>query len=412
MGAIGRTTRRQVLGRGVAAGAALALTGPLVGEAAGRGRERHHRSPIRTIVIDCQENRSFDSYFGFAPWVGPYGVPQGWGQPDGNGGIVRPYHFASLSTPDIGHSWSAMHSNWDSGRMDGFYTTNGINSLGYYTQADLPFYYQLHRRFTLCVSYFCSVNGPTWPNRFYFAAGTAGGITTNGVWGYGVLDYPCILDLLEDAGVSWKIYNLGQFDDVPSGQSDNIFVFFKRFANDPRTRATDADYLHDAAHGTLPNVSFLIPSYTLHIDEHPPADVSVGMRYQQKMITALMASRQWREAAYILTYDESGGYFDHVPPPQLDAFGMGPRVPTWIISPWAKPGHLETTLYEHTSILKFIESTFELPTLASINHQFDTSTPTGADYQAAGAATTGPPAPPRDGLAYVGDLRECFRFDH
>ncbi len=408
----GRATRRQVLGRGAAAGAALALGGALPGRAvAGDHRGRRARNPLRTIVIDCQENRSFDHYFGFAPWIGPYGVPQGWGQPDGQGGIVQPYHFTSLSTPDIGHSWSAMHATWDGGRMDGFLTTNGLDSLGYYTGADLPFYYRLHRRYTLCTSYFCSVMGPTWPNRFYLAAGTSGGITTNGVWGYGVLDYPCILDLLEDAGVSWKIYNLGQFDDVPSGESDNVYVFFRRFADDPRTRATDEDYLRDAANGTLPNVSFLIPSYTLHIDEHPPADVSVGMRLQQRMIRALETSPQWRQAAYILTYDESGGYFDHVPPPQVDAFGMGPRVPTWIISPWAKPGHLEPTLYEHASILKFLERTFELPTLASINHRFDQSTPVGDDYEAAEGAASGPPAPPRDGVAYIGDFRECFTFE-
>jgi phospholipase C len=294
--------------------------------------------------------------------------------------------------------------------MNGFYTTDGENALGYYIERDLPFYYSLHRRFTLCVNYFCSVLGPTWPNRFYLAAGTSGGVTTNGVWGYGVLDYPCILDLLEEAGVSWSIYNLRHFDNVPEGESDNVYVFFKRFAFDPRTRKSGHDYLVAARRGELPNVSFLIPSFTLHVDEHPPADVRVGMRLQQEMIRALMTSPQWQRSAYVLTYDESGGFFDHVPPPEVDAYGLGIRVPTWVISPWAKPGHLEPTVYEHSSVLKLIETAFDLPTLASVNHAFDSSTPGGPNNEAAAGAATGPPAPPRDRIQWIGDLTECFSF--
>jgi phospholipase C len=410
-------TRRDALkGAGaLSAAGVLASLSPSAAAAAVRPKARRRRSPsqlpVEHIVLDCQENRSFDHYYGFAPWIDGYGVPPGWSQPDGHGGARRPHHFTSFETADIGHSWTAMHSEYNAGRMNGFYTTDGENALGYYTGDDLPFYYGLHERFTLCVNYFCSVLGPTWPNRFYLAAGTSGGITTNGVWGYGVLDYPCILDLLEEAGVSWNVYNLRHFDNVPEGESDNVYVFFKRFANDPRTRRTGHDYLNHARRGQLPNVSILIPSFTMHVDEHPPADIRVGMRLQREMITALMNSPQWQKSAYILTYDESGGFFDHVPPPQVDAFGLGIRVPTWVISPWAKPGHLEPTVYEHASVLKFIETAFDLPTLASINHQFNDSTPTGPNYEAApSGASAGPPAPPRDGVQWIGDLTECFRF--
>jgi phospholipase C len=356
------------------------------------------------VVVDMQENRSFDHYYGFAPFAGPYGVPRGYSQPDGHGGVVTPYHFASLSTPDIGHSWSAMHSQYDGGKMDGFYTTDGINCMGYYTQADLPFYYSLFKSSSLCTNYFSSLMGPTWPNRFYLAAGTSGGITTNGIWGYGVFDYPIILDLLEDAGVTWKVYNVS-FDSVPFGNTDNIFVFWKRWAHDQRTRGSKGEYLDDLRLGRLPQVSFIIPSFARGWDEHPPADVSVGMGIQQELITALMQSSAWNSSTYIVTYDEAGGYFDHVAPPQLDAFGLGVRLPTWVISPWAKPGHLEPTLYEHSSILKFIEAVFGLPTLASVNHSFDTSTPVGSNYEAGG-----PPAPPRDGRREIGSLMECFAF--
>jgi phospholipase C len=406
-------TRRSAL-KGAGLAAAAGVGAPLMRApaaiAARKPRTRRSRLPIQNIVVDCQENRSFDHYYGFAPWIGPYGVPAGYQQPDGHGGGFAPYHFTSYSTPDIGHSWTAVHNEYNGGQMNGFYTSDGPNAMGYYVERDLPFYYSLHRRFTLCVSYFCSVLGPTWPNRFYLAAGTSGGITTNGVWGYGVLDYPCILDLLEEAGVSWNIYNLRHFDNVPEGESDNVFVFFKRFAHDPRTTRSGRDYLRDCRRGELPNVSFLIPSFTLHVDEHPPADVRVGMNLQREMITALMHSPQWRKSAYILTYDEHGGYFEHVPPPEVDAYGLGIRVPTWVISPYAKPGHLEPTVYEHSSILKFIETAFDLPTLASINHAFDTSTPGGPNNEAAGAAATGPPAPPRDRITWIGDLTECFAF--
>lgn len=368
------------------------------------------RTPINHLVLDMQENRSFDTYFGFAPFAGPFGVPPGYSQPDGKGGSVTPYHFTSLSTPDIGHSWNATHGEWDQGRMDGFFTTDGINCMGYYTQADLAFYYSLFDTSTLCANYFCSLLGPTWPNRFYWASGTSGGITTNGIWGYGVFSYPMILDLLEAAGVTWKVYNIGM-DSVPFGNTDNVFVFWQNWAHDQRTRGSEGEYLSDLNTGRLPQVSFIIPSFARGWDEHPPADISVGMGIQQELITALRNSSAWSTSAYILTYDEAGGYFDHVSPLQLDAFGLGIRVPTWVISPFAKPRHLEPTLYEHSSILKFIEFNWGLPSLASVNHQFDNGTPVGTNYQAAPAgATTGPPAPPRDGEHRIGNLLECFNF--
>ena len=365
--------------------------------------------PINHIVVDMQENRSFDHYFGFAPFAGSFGVPPGYSQPDGHGGTVAPYRFTSLSTPDIGHSWNAMHNEYDGGKMDGFYTTDGLNCMGYYTQAELPFYYSLFDEFTLCANYFCSLMGPTWPNRFYLAAGTSGGITTNGVWGYGVFNYPIILDLLDAAGVTWKVYNVSM-DSIPFGNTDNIFVFWQRYAHDQRTRGSKGEYLNDLSLGRLPQVSFIIPSFARGWDEHPPADVSVGMGIQQELITALRQSSAWTSSAYLLTYDESGGYFEHVPSAQLDAYGLGIRVPTWVISPFAKKRHLEGTLYEHTSILKFIETVFDLPTLASVNHQFDASTPGGPNNAASNGQAVGPPAPPRDGRPEIGNLMECFSF--
>ena len=366
------------------------------------------RNPIQHVIVDLQENRSFDHYYGFAPFAGKAGVPAGYTQPDGNGGTIAPYHFTSLTTPDIGHGWNATHAEYDSGAMDGFYTTDGINCMGYYTAGDLPFYYSLHDSSTLCTNYFCSLLGPTWPNRFYTAAGTSGGITTNGVWGYGVFDYPIILDLLEDAHVSWKVYNIGM-DSVPFGNTDNVFFFWKRFAHDMRAHASKQDFFTDLNQGTLPNVSWIIPSFARGWDEHPPADISVGMGIVQDLVDGLRNSSSWATSAYIHTYDEAGGYFDHVRPPQVDAFGLGIRVPTWVISPFAKPAHLEPTVYEHTSTLKFIEAVYSLPTLAAANHLFDSGTPSGGNYEAA-TGSVGPPAPPRDANPSIGNLMECFAF--
>jgi len=292
--ATSQVTRRTFL-KTAAALSAAGLGAPLLPE--GRALARSHSAtrsefPIKHVIVSCQENRSFDHYYGYAPWIGPYGVPANYSQPDGNGGTVKPYHFTSRSTPDIYHAWTSVHTEWDHGKMDGFHTNDGINAMGYYLQQDLPFYYRLHHNFTLCVNYFCSVLGPTYPNRFYLVSGTSGGITDNAIYGYGVLDYPMILDLLEAAHVSWKVYNIG-FDSVPNGDSDNVFVFFKRWAHDPRTQASKMDYLRDVAHGRLPQVSFIIPSYTMGYDEHPPADISVGMRLQKELIGALMSSRHW-----------------------------------------------------------------------------------------------------------------------
>jgi phospholipase C len=370
---------------------------------------RPRTSPIKHVIVDVQENRSFDHYYGFAPFVGKYGLPSGYTQPDGQGGHVKPHHLTSLTTSDIGHSWTETQREHNAGAMDGFFITDGANALGFYTAADLPFYYGLFETSTLCVNYFCSVLGPTYPNRFYLAAATSGGITNNSVFGYGVFDYPIILDLLEAAGVSWKIYNIG-LDNVTDGESDNVFVFWKRWAHDPRTTAGKDDYLNDLKSDRLPEVSFVVPSFSMHLDEHPPADVSVGMALQKELITALRQSSAWPSAAYIHTYDEAGGFFDHVAPPKVDAFGLGIRVATWVISPFARPRHLEAALYEHVSILKFIETVFGLPTLASVNHRFDSSTPGGGNYEASAGQATGPPAPPRDGLAAIGNLMECFNF--
>ncbi len=363
--------------------------------------------PIKNVLICCNENRSFDHYYGYAPFVGSYGVPAGYSQPDGHGGTVTPSHLTSGISPDPQHDWAHIHAEWNNGAMNGFYTADGAGAMGYYDQTELSFYYSLFSKFSLCANYFCSVLSETYPNRLYLAAGTSGGNTTNSI-PVGSLMFPCILDLLDAHGITWKVYNDGPACTVGSGVCDNHFQFFQKWYQDPRVNNySDDDYENDLKGGALPQVSFLM---TTDLNgEHPPYPLGIGVQNQKAFISALMKSSYWKTAAYIFTYDEGGGFFDHVAPPVFDAYGAGIRVPTWVISPYAKPGYLSPTQSEHGSILKFVEAIFGLPTLASINHQFDLQTP-GANNDAANGQPFGPPAPPRDGRSDIGNLLDCFRF--
>ena len=412
-------TRRTFVKRSAAVGVAIAggtlwATSPAAAQARRYGKRQ---GPIEHLVISCQENRSFDHYFGYAAQVqaAGFGPPPGYTQPDAAGVGHAPFELTAVRSVDPPHGWNDVHAQYNAGAMNGFYknaasrTGNGDNAIPYYTEKELPFYYSLFRNSGLCANYFCSLLGPTWPNRFYLMSGTSGGITTNGLWGYGIFDsdrWPIILDLLDDAEVSWKIYYIGS-DGVEVGDTDNVAVFWSRYAHDPRTTATLDDYLEDCHRGTLPAVSWIIPSYSMQFDEHPDADVTIGMGFQEQIIDALHRSRLWNRSAFFLTYDEHGGFFDHVAPPQVDAFGLGIRVPFWAISPYARKGPvLSAKPADHVSTLKFIERNWGLPTLASRNHTFDASTPiVPPNYQAGGA-----PAPPRDAMEGLSDLFDLFTF--
>jgi phospholipase C len=279
--------------------------------------------------------------------------------------------------------------------------------MDYYDATVLSFYYNLFPKFAMCGNYFCSVLGPTYPNRLYLAAGTSGGNTGNSI-PVGSLNYPCILDALETAAITWKVYAFNSTCTVGSGTCDNHFQFFSRWYLDPRvSNYTEDDWVNDLSGGTLPQVSFLMTNDAT--GEHPPYPIGVGINNQSFILKKLTASSYWKSSAYILTYDEGGGFFDHVVPPVFDAYGAGIRVPTWLMSPYAKKGYISPVKCEHSSILKFVERTFRIPTLASINHQFDVQTP-GTNNDAANGQPFGPPAPPRDGRTDIGDLYDCLVF--
>ena len=363
-------------------------------------------NPINHILIACQENHSFDNYFGYYPKAGKFGVPANYTQPDGKGGTVTPQHELFPISNNPSHSWQSIHSEWNHGAMDGFYTTDGSTAMGYYDGSDLNFYYALADAFTLCGNYFCPLLGPSTPNRLVMLSGTSGGNTTNSVPA-GSLNWPTIVDLLDAHHISWKCYNLGLGTGSTTFEDFNVLVQFSKWQNDPRLNYKEDDYQSDLKAGTLPQVAFLITEDL--ISEHPPADIQMGQDKMSEVIQALVSSSSWQSSALFFTYDEGGGFFDHVPPPQVDAYGLGFRVPTLVVSPYARRGYVSGQLYEHTSILKFIERRFGLPTLASVNHQFDTATP-GNNNDAANGKATGPAFAPRDGIERIGDFYEAFDF--
>ncbi len=349
-------------------------------------------SPVKQIIVSCQENHSFDNYVGsYAALPAGYGIPRGWA----NSG-QRPFHFAHRDGDgvDPNHDWTATHRAYAGGRMNGFVSNgNGRYAMGYYTAADIPYYYSLLPQFTLCAEYFCGVLSETLPNRMVLYAGTSGGITENVNLRNFSLTWPCITQLLDDAGVTYKNYNF---------HASRYYSYLCMWKGTKASvmNQTPAQFFSDCANGTLPQVTWIEKQTPW--DEHPPADIRQGETMMEQIIKAVQAGPQWDSTVILHTYDEGGGYFDHRPPRELDAFGSGIRVPMIVISPLAKPGYVDTTYSDHASVLKFIEYVFGLPTLASINHQFDRSTPRGAGQGG------GRPFPPRDANPHISDLTQCF----
>jgi phospholipase C len=331
--------------------------------------------PIEHIIVLMQENRSFDSYFGKLPGVD--GLPSNASNPDADGTPVSSFHQTKYCTKDTDHSWDGSHNEYDSGKNDGFVIQNnpdGERAIGYYDQTDLPFYYDLAKHFAIADRYFCSLLSSTYPNRFYLLAGTSAGHIHNDT-GPGGFRQRSIFDALDENNISWKIY----YTDAP-------FAIFLQVKNRVQNQAFITEFATDAAAGRLPQVTFIDPAFTPLLgpetDEHPPSNIQVGQQFVAQVINAVVDSPVWSSTALFLTYDEHGGFFDHVPPPsacvpddiapkldpgdldaQFDRYGF--RVPFVLVSPYARPGYVSHKVYDHTSILRFIETRFDLPALTN-----------------------------------------------
>jgi phospholipase C len=242
------------------------------------------------------------------------------------------------------------------------------NTMSYYDWHEIPNYWEYARRFSLCDAFFSSLAGPSEPNHLYTVAAQSGGLVNNpgrGIQGEeGVYTFKTLAELLQSTGHSWKYYDEKR---NPKAHSLwNPMPGFKGIANSPKLMShlvSLNEFYKDAKEDRLPEVCWIVPN--AEDSEHPPADSARGMWHVTGLVNAVMQSPAWKTSIIIVTWDDYGGFYDHVAPPQVDKYGYGPRVPALVISPWAKPGYISHIYYDFTSPLKLIEDHFGLAPLAA-----------------------------------------------
>ena len=343
---------------------------------------------IKHFVFVIKENRTFDNYFGSFP--GAEGADSGTLS---TGEVIRLGHTPDAAARDIYHSWQSAILAADNGRMDKFdliHSDGGgaCNLKGDYlcytqlTEQDIPNYFAYARYFVLADNHFSSEHGPSWPNHIYTVAaqsagaianpqppGTAGcdappGTTVQVIDDEGNLstpfpcfDLPTLADRLEAAGISWLYY-------ASPVVLWNPLDAVNQIRNSPLWDAHVKPYgqfITDAKQGKLPAVSWLIADDFQ--SEHAPQSTCAGENWTVQQLNAVMQGPEWQSTAVFLIWDDFGGFYDHVPPPQVDQFGLGMRVPLIIISPYAISGRISHTQYEFSSFLKLVEERFNLAPL-------------------------------------------------
>lgn len=395
-----RPTRRSFLQGAATAGGALLLPSTQ-GRAADLAElPEPERSGIDHVIVVMMENRSFDHFLGWLPGANGRQAGLRYPAPDGTLRATFPlaptigYQGCSHLDPD--HSWEGGRIQHNGGAMDGWLLAHSDEfAIGYYERADRPFFNELAASFTTLDSYFCSILAETFPNRFFLHAAQTSAlhnVPTTSIF-TDPQTMPTIWDRLRDAGVSARYY----FSDVPF-----LALWGSRYL--PISRPY-AQFLVQAATGTLPAVSFVDPRFIdegsgSSGDDHPHADIRVGDAFLSQLFHAVASGPAWRRTVLVITYDEWGGFFDHVPPPRAvaanavdppDASGnvlLGMRVPAVIASPWTRSGsqpRISSLLFDHTAILKLIEWRWRLPhltprdapssSIANLAHALDFSRP-------------------------------------
>ncbi len=387
-------SRRSFLGM---AGAALGVGGAYVVEQAVRSDPGGATSlnDIDHFVLLMQENRSFDHYFGTMAGVRGYADPAARAVLERN--RLQPFRLdlagpdanANLILADPAHDWGAQHAVWHEGALDRWRAVHERDDgpaaqaiVGYYTRSELPVHHALAQAFTVCDNYFCSVLGPTGPNRLYWMSATldpdghAGGpkLADMTATTRGALDWITFPEHLEEAGVSWKVYNHLPPDTYC--ELSGMLRYFRRF-QDPQSSLYrrglhprwPSDFEHDVRTGTLPAVSWIVPS--MWSSEHPDYPPAVGAETIMSVLATLVANpRVWERTALIVSYDENGGFFDHVVPPTAPGgtagehvpgagpIGLGFRVPCLVISPYTRGGRVYSQTLDHTSQLRLVGRRF------------------------------------------------------
>jgi phospholipase C len=355
-------------------------------------------TPIKHVVFVIKENRTFDHMFGRFP--GANGATVGTDR-----GLERPLARALDRLPeDIIHCYPCALKAWNEGKMDGFATVSESADRYAYTQylpQNIPNLWHWAEEFVLGDNFFASAHGPSFPNHLYTIAATSGGARDNPrqnqdllrehhretglfkAWGCDSIreayvtvtdsegrqknvppcfDFVTEGDLLTDAGIPWGYYAATQYQ---SGYLWSAYDAVRHIREDPQTWARHMlpvdDFAEHARAGLLPPVTWVTPRFEL--SDHPEYSMCHGENWTTEVINAVMESPHWEDTAIFLTWDDYGGFYDHVPPPQVDGFGFGIRVPLLVISPYAKEAYVMSELGEFSSVLRFIEDNFGLTQL-------------------------------------------------
>jgi phospholipase C len=318
-------------------------------------------NPIKHIFILVEENHTFDNYFGTYPGVN--GIAYSKPQPGPNGTMLGPVELNRATiAKDICHSPACARGALNNGSMDGFVKSEKSNmTMGYFNPKLIPYFWDYASQYVLMDNYFTSVLGPSLPNHIYMLAGQSGGLMVNN--STFKFNFPTIVDNLDAVHVSWVYYAGGHittngWNPLPSSPS-----YVKSHPNQSGLKES-TDLQFDLAKPNFPSVAWIMPT-TDQISEHPPYNITAGQLNVVDQINMIMKSQYWSSSAIILTWDDYGGWYDHVAPPQVDQYGLGFRVPTLIISPFAKHGFVDHTLSEHASTMKFIETVFHVPSLGT-----------------------------------------------
>src|SRR5512140_2444189 len=341
------------------------------------------KTPIQHLIFVVQENHTFDNYFGTYP--GADGLPANVKMPiDPNNpsmGYVEPWHIGEATITDISHNAVTFVGQFDGGKMDGFVSAlnarseNGKIAMGYYDDRDIPYYWNLADHYVLFDHFFSSAPDGSYVNHMYSVAGAPAN-QENPSGNVALNNMPTIFDRLHAAGISWKFYvqnydptiNYRHVTGVGSRDSQVIWVpmlNMSRFLDDPALSSHIVDlkqYYVDVEHGTLPAVSYIVPSGA---SEHPPQYPKNGEKFIRSLLQELMRSNAWSSSAFVLAYDDWGGWYDHVLPPRVDANGYGLRVVAMLISPYAREAYIDHTQLDFTSVLKFIETNWGVPALST-----------------------------------------------